>query len=252
VSTVKTQVGRFVWHELMSTDVERAKSFYTELLGWEIEVYKPGEIDYPMISAGGATHGGFWQQQAPGAPSHWLGHVCVEDVDGAANRAQGLGGTVLNGPMDMPEVGRFALLQDTHGAVFSAYRPEGDGSASEGVFLWDELMSPDVEGSKSFYTEVFGWTASDMDMGDLGIYTIFNRDEETQVAGLLSKPEGMPGPAVWVPYIGADDVEATVARAQELGANALVSGMDVPGVGKIAILMDPTGAVFGLFKPNVG
>jgi predicted enzyme related to lactoylglutathione lyase len=60
VSTgVQTRVGQFVWHDLLTTDVERAQSFYTELLGWEIETWKPGEMDYPMIKANGVQHGGF-------------------------------------------------------------------------------------------------------------------------------------------------------------------------------------------------
>src|SRR5205823_1417773 len=59
VSTVETAVGRIGWHELLTKDVEKAKSFYTELCGWGIETFKPGEVGYEMISADGKTHGGF-------------------------------------------------------------------------------------------------------------------------------------------------------------------------------------------------
>src|SRR5206468_3174106 len=56
---MQTAVGRFVWHDLNTTDDDAAKRFYVELLGWDVEVWKPGEMDYPMISAKGSQHGGF-------------------------------------------------------------------------------------------------------------------------------------------------------------------------------------------------
>src|SRR5437879_43415 len=69
---VKTAIGKFVWHDNTSTDVDKAKTFYTDLFGWETELFKPGEMDYAMIKAGGQTHGGFGAAQG-GAPSAWLG-----------------------------------------------------------------------------------------------------------------------------------------------------------------------------------
>lgn len=245
---VRTQIGQVVWHQLMATDVERAKRFYTELLGWQIELWKPGEQDEtPMISVDGVTHGGF--HAAPeGAPSHWLGHVRVESADDASARAERLGGKAVFGPVDMPEIGRFVVIQDPQGAVMSAYTPETEEPAAQGVFLWDELMSTDAEASKLFYTEVFGWTTSEMDMGEM-IYTLFERAPGNQVAGLYQKGEDMPGPSMWVPYLATDDVDATTAKAGGLGASVVVPPMDVPTVGRMALLVDSVGALVGLYKP---
>lgn len=250
MSTVQTKIGHFVWHENLSNDAEAAKAFYAKLLGWDYEMFKPGEMDYAMISSGGATHGGFWPEPPQGAQAGWQGHVLVDDVDGAAERATKLGATILHGPMDMPEVGRFALIQDPQGAVTSAYASaESDSPIGEGVFVWDELSSPDVEASKRFYTGVFGWTASDMDMGGGVTYTMFNQGE-TQVAGLMQQgPEMSGGPAEWHPYIAADDVDAKAAKAVELGATQLVPGTDIPEIGRFSLQLDPNGAMFGLFKP---
>lgn len=253
MSTVQTKIGQFVWHENQAADVEAAKTFYAKLLGWEYEVFKPGEIDYVMISSGGATHGGFWPPPPEGAPSSWIGHVAVEDADAAAQKAKDLGGTILHGPMDIPEVGRFATIQDPHGGVVSAFAfggsPSDAGSMGEGVFVWDELSSPDVEASKRFYTGVFGWTANDMDMGGGVTYTMFHQGE-TQVAGLMKQgPEMAGGPAEWHPYIAADDVDAKAAKAVELGATQLMPGTDIPEVGRFSLQLDPNGAMFGLFTP---
>ena len=247
---VGTRVGRFVWHDLATGDVERAKSFYVDLLGWEIEVFKPGEMDYPMITSGGIQHGGFGPAQG-GAPPHWMGHVHVEDLDATLERVRENGGTVLVDPMEIPEVGRMAPIADPQGAVLSVYQPAGDVPdvpASEGVFVWDELVANDVEAAKAFYSATLGWTTGEM-QGAFGTYTLVKGASGADAGGILPRPEDMPqGPAFWLVYLGTADVDATVARATELGATVMAEPFDVPTVGRIAILTDPTGAAFGLFE----
>jgi hypothetical protein len=248
MTTVQTRVGAFVWHECLTSDSARAQSFYAELLGWEIEVWKPGELDYSMIKVGDATHGGFWQAEG-GIPSHWLGHVCVEDVDAAAARVEPAGGSILRPRMEVPEVGAFVIVQDPQGAVVSIYQAETEPPASEGVFVWDELLTDDVEAAKAFYGAVYGWTAEEMDLEGGGSYTLFNRNDGSNVAGCMAKPSDMAAPSMWIPYMGTDDIDATAAKATSLGAAVYMTPFDVAGVGRVAVLGDPTGATFGLFKP---
>jgi uncharacterized protein len=245
---VQTKVGTFIWHENNSTDAEKAKSFYTELLGWETEAW-PGEQEYTIIKVGGKGHGGIAAAQG-GAPSHWMGNVFVEDVDEVARRAEAAGGKVLYGPEDIPEVGRFALISDPQGATVSAFapRPQGDGELGEGVFVWDELHTSDTAAAKSFYGEVLGWSARDEDMGGGTIYTIFSTPSGTDVGGCFPLMEGMQAPPHWLVYIGTDDVDATSARAKELGATIHVEPTDIPNTGRFSVLQDPAGAAFGLFK----
>jgi predicted enzyme related to lactoylglutathione lyase len=244
---VRTGIGRFVWHDHVSSDPRRAQDFYTALLGWTIEVWKPGELDYPMIVAGGQMHGGFGSPESD-APAHWLGNVLVEDVDATAARAEAAGGSLLVGPIDIPEVGRMAVIRDPQGAVFAVFAPTGDPPTSEGTFLWDELVTSDVEAAKRFYAEVLAWTPSDMDMGEY-VYTVFSSGEVMR-AGALRTPPGVEAPPSWTTYLAAGDVDATAARATELGGQVYREPWDVPTVGRLAILADPTGAVFGLYKPS--
>jgi uncharacterized protein len=246
-TNVQTKVGTFIWHENNSTDAEKAKSFYTELLGWDTEAW-PGEMEYTIVKVGDKGHGGISTAQG-GAPSHWMGNVFVEDVDEVARRTEAAGGKVLYGPEDIPEVGRFALISDPQGAVVSAFapRPQGDGELGEGVFVWDELHTSDPAAAKSFYGEVIGWTARDEDMGGM-TYTIFQNRSGTDVAGCMQLMEGMQAPPHWLVYIGTDDVDKTTARAKELGATVHVEPTDIPSVGRFSVLQDPAGAVFGLFK----
>lgn len=242
--------GRFVWHELSTPDVDASEAFYRELLGWETEVWKAGEMDYRMISVGGTPHGGFAKlDPATGVPPHWLGHVHVEDVDVAAARAEANGGTVLAGPFDVPEVGRFIVVGDPKGAALSLYTPAGESPEPEGVFVWDELMTTDVEGATAFYGEVIGWSARAWDGDDPGAYTLFG-DGETDRAGLMRTPEGAGVEAAWMTYLGTPDVDGAVAVAERLGATVLTAPFDVMGVGRIAVVADPVGAVVGLFAPS--
>jgi predicted enzyme related to lactoylglutathione lyase len=245
---VQTAVGRFVWHDHTSGDAKKAQNFYSELLGWETEVWKAGEIDYPMIKVNGQTHGGFGPAQG-GAPAHWLGHVAVDDVDEAAQRAEAARGSILVPPMDIPEVGRMVVIRDPQGAVVSLFTPATESPTSEGTFVWDELHTSDVEGAKRFYAEVIGWKTRDMDMGTMGVYTMCESGG-TDRAGIMTIPEGAQIPPNWLTYLATDDVDAKCTKAEELGGKTMMGPMDVPGVGRLAVVIDPTGAAFGLFKPS--
>lgn len=248
---VKTLIGKFVWHENYSDDVEAAKSFYADVFGWDYEVWKPGEADYSMVKVGDAMHAGFLAAQG-GAPAHWLGIVQVEDCDATAVRAKAQGGQVHAGPMDIPDVGRMAVIGDPQGAVLAAMAAHSDTQEmppAEGIFVWDELATSDVEGAKSFYAELLGWTTEDMDMGPGGTYTMFKRAGDEQAAGAMPLPEGVPHP-YWMSYIGTDDVDACAGRVKSSGGTILMEPMDVMSVGRLAVARDPQGAVFGIFTPS--
>jgi predicted enzyme related to lactoylglutathione lyase len=121
---------------------------------------------------------------------------------------------------------------------------------SEGVFVWDELMTTDVEGAKRFYGEVVGWESRDMDMGEL-TYTLFGTGGVDR-AGCMPLPAGAEGmPPAWLTYLGTDDVDAIAEKATSLGANAIImEPTDIPTVGRLAVIVDAAGAAVGLFRPE--
>ena len=245
MTTTATAVGKFVWHEQVSSDPGQAKDFYTKLFGWGTEIFEAGEMKYSMINANGKNHGGFAQAQEGAPPPHWLGHVQVEDVDATIKKAKAAGGKVVFGPVDMGEVGRFAIVGDPQGAYVSVYQPEGEGDVAEGVFVWDELGTNDVDGAAKFYGDVFDWTAKDMGE-DFGGYRMFEVGE-TGIAGAHTLQDTSASPR-WIPYVGVEDVDATVAKASELGGSTVAEPMDIPTVGRIALITDPLGAVLGIIK----
>ena len=243
---VTSRIGTFVWHENVSTDPAKAQEFYGQLFGWGVEVFKTGEFEYPMIAVDGQMHGGYPPVQE-GTPSHWVGNVAVESVDDTVAKAESAGGRLIHGPAGIPDVGRFAVIADPRGAVIVAFQASGEPPQSAGVFVWDELGTQDVEAAEQFYNAVFGWTTEDMGE-EYGGYKIF-QNGETGIAGLMKMPEPSM-PSFWKPYVAVEDADATAAKAGELGGSTVMGPMDVPNVGRIAVLQDTVGAYFGILKPS--
>jgi uncharacterized protein len=113
--------GTFCWNELATNNLETAKKFYTELLGWKLKEGQAGGMIYNEISAGGQGMGGMYQMgpEFGGAPSHWMAYVAVDDVDAKAKQVEELGGKVSMQPTDIPNVGRFCVINDPTGATIA-------------------------------------------------------------------------------------------------------------------------------------
>ncbi len=244
MATVSTKSAVVGWHELIAPDVEPAKAFYTGLLGWTFSVWRPGTADYPMVHVGGRDHGGFFARA--GAAPHWLVYVEVEDVDAVVAKVPALGGRVFHEPEEIEDVGRYAVIADATNAVLAVITPsEPAMPPAKDVFCWDELATTDVVAAKHFYGELFGWTVGEAMPG----YWVFRQGEQ-DVAGLLVKPAAAPAPA-WLTYLRVDDADAIVRRGLELGATVAMEPLQVAGVGRYAVLVDPVGAAFGIVDPKV-
>jgi hypothetical protein len=247
--------GRFVWFDLMTSDPEAAKGFYTRLIGWGTQPWEGGDMPYTMWANGEKPLGGLMELPAEareaGAPPHWMAYVSVPSVDAAVERAKELGGAVYHGPTDIPNVGRFAVLADPQGAVFAVYTSAGEsaspaGPPAKGEFSWHELATSDAAGAFNFYEDLLGWEKQEaMDMGEAGIYQIYGRGG-VPLGGMFNKTAEMPGPPAWLYYIKVDDVTKAVETVKELGGTVLNGPMEVPGGDRIAQCMDPQGACFAL------
>ena len=124
-------------------------------------------------------------------------------------------------------------------------------TTTHGRFYWNELMTRDVERAKKFYADTLGWSFEGMPMpGGGGTYWLAKAGGEA-VAGILdiSAPEFGPVPESWMAYIAVDDVDARVKKATAAGAQLMKPIFDVPGVGRIAILLEPGGAGIGWMTP---
>lgn len=114
--------GEFCWNELGTTNLESGKSFYSELLGWQFKESDAAGMVYNEISIDGEKRfGGMYQmgKEFGDAPSHWIAYIAVDNVDAAAEKVVELGGSVCVPPTDIPNTGRFCVINDPTGATIS-------------------------------------------------------------------------------------------------------------------------------------
>jgi predicted enzyme related to lactoylglutathione lyase len=245
--------GTFCWTDLTTPDQAAAKAFYSALFGWEAFDAPIGDgVVYSMMSIGGQQVGAISpqpQQQADaGAPPAWNSYVSVESADAALDRARELGATVHADAFDVMDAGRMGVIKDPQGAYVLVWQPGSNRGAgvvnAHGALSWNELASPDLDASSSFYGDLFGWTIEPIEGAPTPYRTIKTAagNYNGGIAPLM--PPGTP--PHWLVYFGTDDIETSVATAKEHGANVLVGPMDI-GMGTIAVLTDPQGAVFALF-----
>jgi len=116
-------------------------------------------------------------------------------------------------------------------------------------FVHVELTTTDLSKAKEFYGALFDWKLQDMDMGPMGTYTTIGVGGGTG-GGMMTQP--MPGqPSFWLAYVNVDDIHAATAKAKSLGAKIVRDVTEVPNMGWLSILMDPTGAGLGLWQPKM-
>ena len=123
-------------------------------------------------------------------------------------------------------------------------------SNSHGTFHWNELMARDIAAAKKFYADTIGWTYDGMPMPGGQTYWVAKMGDQP-VAGLfdISGPDCKMVPDGWMPYLAVDDVDARTKKAVAAGARVMKPAFDVPGVGRIVILMEPGGAGIGWITP---
>lgn len=249
--------AKFVWYDLNTKDAAKAEAFYSELFGWKVMAWKPDGApadmpEYRMLCIGEQPFGGLMElpAEAP-APSHWMGHVEVDDVDAAMARATKLGAQFPMGAMDIPTVGRMAVMMDPQGCVVSLFTPQGEtpkvpGGEQPGMVGWNELLAGDIAKAKTFYSEVVGWKWREGPFNDKMEYHLFGSGEEGgDAGGAMPKPAEMPV-STWFLYFTTKDIAASVAGVKKLGGMVMSEPFEVPTIGKLAICGGADGSIFGL------
>jgi len=241
-------LGRFVWHELLTTDTAAAAAFYPKVVPWRTQPSNmPG---YTIWMAGGVQVGGLMAlpSEAGGTPPHWLIYVGTPNVDATCSQAQGLGARVVKAPSDIPNVGRFAVLADPQGATFAVFTPASATAPSppaHGGFSWHELATTDVAAALRFYGTLFGWTkGAGHDMGAMGIYQVFEHGGHQ--GGGICNVQGPSTPPSWLSYVNVAESSKAVAAAKGAGGRLLHGPIEVPGGSWIALMMDPQGGAFAV------
>jgi len=249
--------GRFVWHDLMTTNPVQAVEFYSKVIGWGTAEWQ-GPVPYTMWTNNTVPIGGIMQlPKDADAPPHWLAYISSPDVDATVKQAVNLGAKTLVAPQDIPSVGRFAVLHDPQGASFAVFtrapRSQGaEAAPAPGEFSWHELATHDQPAAFRFYEALFGWhKTSAMDMGEMGVYQMYGR-HDTPLGGMYNRPAQMPGPPAWLHYVMVDDVPRAVEATKANGGQIVNGPLEVPGGDWIATGTDPQGAMFAVHAKKKG
>ena len=241
--------GTPCWADVSVPDIDRARTFYSSLFGWDIPEGAAEFGGYTMASVQGRTVAGIGPQMGPDQPVAWLTYLATADADATASKITAAGGQLIAGPMDVGDAGRMAVAADPAGAAFGIWQtgqhPGAQLANEAGAMTWNEYMSRDFDGSKAFYQAVFGYSFGDMS-GDGFRYVTLDIDGAT-VGGLgeLGADQTAEVGSHWSPYFAVADTDAAVATAVRLGGDLVSPAHDSP-FGRIAVVRDDQGAVLTL------
>ncbi|MDJ0653352.1 MAG: VOC family protein [Xanthomonadales bacterium] len=242
------------WADCATTDLDGSEKFYSSVFGWSAEritgsdgnVYSLQRLHGSMVAGIYALIPSLLEM---GVQPHWGTYVEVDDLDATLARVKAAGGTVHDGPLEEPDVGSIAVIEDTVGAFLrlwhSAPAHGGEVFNVPGAMTWNELNTMQPEKAAAFYHEVLGVEIETTD--GPRPYTLMKADGRP-VAGILQATPDTGSKPSWDVYFATGDVDATSAMVTRAGGNVLREPFDIPGGGRMAVLADPQGAVFEVIK----
>jgi predicted enzyme related to lactoylglutathione lyase len=248
--------GRWVWADLVTSDVARAADFYGQVFGWTYETYggKDDRETYTLVLSRGLPIGGLvydaraLQHGTPAA--RWIGLVSVDDPKAVASRVREHGGAIVYAPAPLGERGETGVFRDPEGTLFGVVNSKNgdpdDYLGDVGEWIWLDLWSNDVDKAAGFYKSVLGYeTEPGADLGDQRVGVRLMSGGYVR-AGIMRKKD--PGTAsVWLPYVRVADAAQAAAAARAAGGQ-VVYGPAPLGRMQVAILADPTGAPVGIVQ----
>lgn len=245
--------GKFIWHDLITDDVDAARAFYGPLMGWTFEdTQRPGGGPYTLIvSAAGQYVGGMVELADPANGddySRWLGYYAVPGVDEAVEATLEAGGKIVVGARNLATVARVAAVRDPDGAVVGlassgvGYPPDRPVTG-DGEIIWNELLAANPAKLAAFYVALSSGGVDETVRNDNRYYLL--EDAGQPRAGIMLRPDPQLEP-LWLTYFATGDASLAAGKAAALGGAILMKPRADIRDGTIALLKDPTGAVFGM------
>jgi uncharacterized protein len=245
-------VGAPCWTDLWTSDVEGSAKFYSGLFDWEAQEPNPEFGGYFMFTrAGVPIAGGMGDMGDTRADNTWRIYLSVTDADASVEAASSAGAEVIAPAMAVADLGVQAVFNDPTGAHFGIWQPgtfPGFTVLDEhGAPSWFELLTRDHGAAVTFYRSAFGWDTSTLSDTDEFRYTVLHPSGQDELAGIMDASSFLPAgtKSHWRVYWEVDDVDASLARASELGGSVVAEASDTP-YGRIATITDPAGAEFNL------
>ncbi len=253
--TGKHTPGRFVWGDLVTSDVAAAADFYGKVFGWTFETYG-GDDDrdtYTLALADGLPIGGmvFDQRAMKGkVPSaRWVGLISVADVKASTAAVTASGGKVIYEPVMLGDRGETAVFKDPEGVLFGVVNSKNgdplDYAGDVNEWYWVDLWTSDVEKAAAFYRAVIGFETVPIDDGGprQGLRLLSGGFAR---GGVMQK-RSPKTTSTWLPYIRVADAKASVETARAAGGKVLLEPLAMNRA-TVAIIADPTGAPVGIVQ----
>jgi predicted enzyme related to lactoylglutathione lyase len=242
--------GAPCWVDLMSSDPEKSKAFYGELLGWQAEEPNAEFGGYTNLTKDGELVAGLMQAMPDaGASDVWSVYLAVDDAAATIAAAKAAGSDIIVDAMPVGDLGTMAVVTDPGGAVIGMWQPgehRGGLVGAEGAPCHFELHTRDYDACVAFYETVFGWKPEPVGDDPDFRYTVLNV-ADGEHAGIMDAAAFLPDgvPAHWSVYFAVPDVDAALATIDKLGGATVMPGEDTP-YGRLATASDTTGAMFKL------
>lgn len=243
------ETNRFCWHGLITAEPDKAAAFYTNVLGWKVLTMEMAGEPASMFMANDGPIGHFRKPEAEGIPTHWMNYLRVDNVDESTKAAVTNGGKVLSAPMEIPP-GRFSVVATPSGAALTFFH-EADEAASThhpggiGGVEWTELHSTDLDKDLAWLTSTLGFELGEMPMPS-GTYYLLKTGDKMRGGAMTAMAPGAP--SMWLTWFAVASADDAVERVKTQGGNVLSEPMDMPGVGRMAVVTDPSGGVFGVMQ----
>jgi uncharacterized protein len=248
--------GTPCWVDLGVADIDKAISFYSSQLGWEIAKGGPDVGGYSLATLGGRNVAGIGPKMGgEQQPTMWTTYLAVDDADETAARITKAGGQIMMGPMDVMDLGRMAVATDPTGGVFGIWQAGAHTGAQvanvPGTLAWNEQMSHDFEAAKAFYGAVFGYQFSDLSSEGFS-YATLDLDGRP-IGGIGAYPPAAPAgaPGAWTVYFGVANTDEAVAATQAAGGTVEHPPVDTP-YGRMSMVADDQGARYSLISVEAG
>lgn len=245
----KPVLGGPCWTELSTSDLAASREFYGTLFGWRCETDPREEAGgYTLAHIGDAPVAALTPLYSAEQPVGWQVSFATADADATAEAARRAGGALLAGPMDVFDMGRFAMLADPGGAVFHVWQARafpGAGLLNDpGALGWVELATRAPEAALAFYPALFGWTVTASDF-----YPQWGVDG-ADFGGMAAMDDEVPPEVAphWMPYFAVADVDEAATRAEQAGGTVAMEPATVPDGPRISVIRDPQGAEFGIHR----
>lgn len=246
--------GKFVWADLFTNDVERARKFYKQVFDWDWRIVTEEPQHYGLLYNDGEAIAGIVYRDAPDGHSdygRWVHFVSTADVRKTGSAIVGKGGEELLDPQSHAERGEFAIYagaqREVFGVIHSSSGDPADYQGRVGDWIWWQLFTRDVQAAVASYQALFGYEAFEK-QDTPGVLTVHLSAHGYSRAAVGPLPDDAQSSPTWIGFIRVGDMTRTLEKVVAEGGKVLLEPDREMRHGALAVIADPVGTLVGLLQ----